>query len=117
MGKYKANTQTFLSFSQPFSLVFLHAQTHTHALFHPQKRNTFPELTPTLLSCLKLFVFVGDQKQKVEDKERRIPQDDCEGVCKVRGREAGGGGGAAWLANNPLSLVMSWDQANPTFTD
>lgn len=38
------------------------------------------------------------------------------GVCEVKGRRDEGGG-AVWLTSNPLSLVMSWDQANPTFTD
>lgn len=59
------------------------------------------------------------KKGSVEDEVR--PRDKCRGVDKVRGRgdkEGGGGGGVVWLlANNPLSLVMSWDQANPTFTD
>lgn len=88
----------------------------SHTLYiRPLKVNTFPELTPTLLSCLKLFVLARNRMLKVEDKERRIPQYDCEGVIEVGPREDEGG--AAWLANNPLSLVMSWDQANPTFTD
>ena len=93
------------------------AHAHTHTNTH-RKETDFQNSPPRSCVASNSLFPLETACEKVEDEERRTPRRDREGVREVRGREEeGGGGGAVWLANNPLSLVMSWDQANPTFTD